>query len=108
MQFRLFFRTRYFRKPSLVPEMPFTKLRASGFKERRRPWPCGRSLKLHGSWLLRIGVIVKSASRLSSMPSREDHALQQGRRGEALLLEFVEHDLGDVIGGVQPHKIQQR
>src|SRR5437773_1145963 len=37
---------------------------------------CCRNLKPHGSRLLRIRVIVKSASRLPPMPSREHHALQ--------------------------------
>src|SRR5215467_11250506 len=58
--------------------------------------------------LLRIGVVVESAPGLAAVPTREDHPLQQRRGSKALFLKFVEHDLRDVVGGVEAHKVQQR
>src|SRR5712692_8564828 len=63
--------------------------------------------QLHRPGLLRVRVIKKAAAGFSAVPSRQNHALQQRRRREALLLELVEHDVGDVIGGIEPDEVEQ-
>src|SRR5215510_8882281 len=40
--------------------------------------------------------VVEALARLSTVATRQHHALQQRRRGEARLLVLLEHDLGDV------------
>src|SRR6202140_1529823 len=54
------------------------------------------------------GRVVEAASRFAAVPAGEDHAFKQRRRGEAALAEFVEHDIRNVIGGVETHEIEQR
>src|SRR5262245_52676454 len=47
------------------------------------------------------GILVESFSALPSQPSRQHHAFQQRRRGVRGLAELLEHDVGDVVGGVE-------
>src|ERR1051325_158425 len=58
--------------------------------------------------------VVEAAARLPAVPARDHHALQERRGREARLLELVEHDLADVVRGVEadvvgeeqrPHRI---
>src|SRR5208282_470290 len=58
--------------------------------------------------VLRVGVIVESAPRLPSVPARQYHALEQRGRRESPLLEFIEHDIRDVVRGVEADEVQQR
>src|SRR5579863_174050 len=75
--------------------------------------PSGRILvscssELHRARLGWVRIIVEAATRLAPVPTGKNHALQQRRRREALLLEFIEHDVGDVIGCVQADEIEKR
>src|SRR5258708_26741371 len=65
-----------------------------------------RQLQLPG--VLRVGIIVEAAAGLAAVPAGKDHALQKGRRGEALFLEFVEHHVSNVISSVKTNKVEQR
>src|SRR5688572_14470654 len=56
----------------------------------------------------RPGVVVETPAALLTQPPGLHHLLEQRRRGEALLSVLLEHDVGDVIGGVQAHEIEQR
>src|SRR5260370_4069080 len=64
-------------------------------------------LKLQRLRIPRLGIIIKSPSRLPPVPSRQHHALEQRRRGKSPLLEFLKHDLRYVKRRIQPHEIQQ-
>src|ERR1700722_3653922 len=55
-----------------------------------------------------IAVIVETFSGFAAIPTHQHHAFEQRRRGKTLFLEFVEHDVGDVIGRVVAHEIEQR
>src|SRR5688500_11509824 len=61
---------------------------------------------VHGGWIR--GIVVKAFAALSSVHPGEHHALEEGRRRVALLAVLLEHDLRDVVGGVEPHEIEQR
>src|ERR1051326_6686553 len=58
-------------------------------------------------WICGIRVVVKSAACLLAVMARQNQALQQRGRRESLLAEFVEHDIGDVIGRLQTDEIQK-
>src|SRR6185369_5968324 len=51
--------------------------------------------------------VVETLTALLAVPSGHDHALEQGWRGEAAFLELVEHDVRDVVGGVESDKIEE-
>src|SRR5438094_3600600 len=53
-------------------------------------------------------VIVEPLARLAAVEPRQDHPLHEGRGGEAPLAELVEHDVGDVIGGVDADQVEER
>src|SRR4051812_38417975 len=48
-------------------------------------------------------VVVEPLAGLLAVHARLHHALQQRRRREPLLAELVEHDVGDVVRGVEAH-----
>src|SRR5262245_49674099 len=58
------------------------------------------------SALLRI--VVEAAPALPSVMSRQHHALEQRRGSEMRQLELVEHDVRDVVRGIEPHEVEQR
>src|SRR5688572_21469087 len=82
-------------------------------------WACPRSSispapslddlhKLHRRWVFRIlRIVIESTPRLAPVQTRQHHALQQWWRCEALLAEFIKHDLGDVIGCIQANKVTE-
>src|SRR5271155_4497963 len=73
------------------------------------PWPYADFLReLQRLWLCWVAVIVKTAAGFAAVPAHQDHALQQRRRREALFLEFIEHDIRDVVSGVVADKIEKR
>src|SRR5216683_7512738 len=55
----------------------------------------------------RIRVVVEAFTAFASVPAGHHHAFQKSGRGEAPLLEFLEHDLTDVVGGVEADEIEQ-
>src|SRR6266550_8154796 len=65
-------------------------------------------LEFHRLRIPRVRIIIKSPSRLPPVPSRQHHPLQQRRRRESPFLEFIKHNLRNVIGRVESHEIQQR
>src|SRR5207253_9473723 len=66
------------------------------------PSSCGfhRRSRREPARSLRLPVLVETAAGLAPQPARQDPPPQQRRRREALLAIFVEHDLGDRVGGV--------
>src|SRR6266545_364719 len=54
-----------------------------------------------------LRIIVEPAAGLAAVEPGLHHALEERGRGEALLTELVEHDVGDRVGGVQPHEVEQ-
>src|SRR5215213_4352644 len=64
--------------------------------------------QVHGHGVLRVGVVVEASAGLAAVESGLDHALEERRRGEASLAELVEHDLGDVVGRVEPDEVEER
>src|SRR6266850_628668 len=52
--------------------------------------------------------VVEAAAGLAAVPPRQHHALEQRWRREARLLELVEHDLRDVVGGVEPDVVAEQ
>src|SRR3990172_2072298 len=55
----------------------------------------------------RARVVVETPSRLAAQMPREDHPTQERRRGETLLAELVEHDVRDVVRGIETHEVQK-
>src|SRR3989338_2319554 len=52
-------------------------------------------------------VVVEPLAGLASVKPREHHPFHQGRRSEPPLAELVEHDVGNVIRGVDSDQIQE-
>src|ERR1700676_2220208 len=65
------------------------------------------SLKVHWLGIAGIRIIVKTPPGFSAVPPSQYHAFQKWRRSKTLFLEFIKHNLRDVISRVEPHKIQQ-
>src|SRR5262249_13647479 len=61
-----------------------------------------------GTRVLRVRPIVEALTRLLTIPSGKDEPAQQCRRGEAALLELVEHHMRDVVGGIEADEVEQR
>src|SRR4051812_23242748 len=57
--------------------------------------------------LFTSGVVIKTAAGFSAEVASSDHLPQQGRRGKARLLEFIEQDVGDVQRGIQSDVVEQ-
>src|SRR5437870_4764568 len=61
--------------------------------------------------LLRSGInfliLVKPAPALSSKKTRHYHLSQQRRRSEPFFAVLLEHDLADVVGGIEAHEVEQ-
>src|SRR6266850_6076708 len=53
------------------------------------------------------GVVVKALAALPAVHPGQHHPLEERWRGVALLAVLGEHDLGDPVGRIQPHKIEQ-
>src|SRR3972149_5998947 len=73
-----------------------TSSRVSSFRFWRSMFPSRRSR-----------VVVETPSRLAAQMSREDHPPQERRWGETPLAEFVEHDVRDVVRGVETDEVQK-
>src|SRR5262244_3056095 len=72
--------------------------------------PARNTTSFWSTFILRsalLRIVVEAAAALSSVMPRQHHALEQRRGSEVWLLELVEHDVGDVIGGVEPHEVEQ-
>src|SRR5688500_19737034 len=54
-----------------------------------------------------LGVIVKAAAGFPAEHPRRHHSLEKGRWRIALLAVLVEHDLRDLVGRVEPDKIEK-
>src|SRR5712691_1411113 len=67
-----------------------------------------KKLQLIRLRIIWIRIVVKPLARLAAVPSGHHQSLQEWRRGEAALFEFVEHYMGDVISRVQADEIEQR
>src|SRR3954463_12927236 len=74
----------------------------SGIQARGRI-PCNLQLHRHG--VLRVTPIVESLACLFAIPSSEPEPLEQRWRREPLLLEFVIHHMGDVVGSIESDEI---
>src|SRR5262249_52552092 len=74
--------------------MPYARHRATGSK-----LICHR--------IVRVGIVVESLAGFAPIPAGHHQPLQEWRRGEAALLEFIEHYLCDVVRGIQTDKVQQ-
>src|SRR5580704_7291084 len=52
-------------------------------------------------------IVVESLAALAAVASGEHHALEQRRRRHDWILELVEHDLGNVIRGVEADEVEE-
>src|SRR6185369_8624259 len=64
--------------------------------------------KLARHRIIRIGIIVKPFARFTPVPAGHDQSLKQWRRCEPPFFELVIHHMRDVVGGVEPDKVQKR
>src|SRR6202035_3926855 len=89
---------------SLAPSRGFSRrfLGAAAARHRRPP----REGLVYQSVLFPL-VLVESAPALPAQAAGEDHLLQERRRREALLAVLLEHDVGDVVGGVQADEVEE-
>src|SRR5262249_22792174 len=55
-----------------------------------------------------IAVVVEPPAGFLAVMASQDKALQQRRGREPFFTEFFKHDVGDVVSGLQTHKIQKR
>src|SRR5436309_637182 len=55
-----------------------------------------------------LRIVVEASSALLSKIARLHHTFQEGRRGEASFAELIEHDVGDGVGRVQTHEVEER
>src|SRR6266568_7219745 len=53
------------------------------------------------------GIVVEALAALPAIHPGEDHTLEEGRRGVALLSVFREHDLGNLVGRIQADEVEQ-
>src|SRR5213078_47586 len=61
-----------------------------------------------GEHLGRIdGIVVEALAALPAVHAGQHHALEERRRGVALLAVLGEHDLGDLVGRIQPDEVEE-
>src|SRR2546425_6670580 len=53
-------------------------------------------------------VVVEALAALAAVQAGEDHAFEERGRRVAALAVLGEHDLGDLVGRVEPHEVEQR
>src|SRR5208283_2534256 len=94
--------------PSTAELIPLRRTRIVATSNVSTTMAYARDLhKLPRHRILWVGVIVESLPRLATVPARQHQPLQQWGRSEPTLLEFVVHDVGDVVGRVQSDEVQQ-